>query len=305
MKLYTFKLRNYQSVAVEKAGLLFDLKALFQKHKAETGGSGAVFKNLLGLIRSGEEGLALTRKLHDLAEPAEGVSFPFGSVKILAPYRPGKILASGVNYHGHFTENPAAKVPKFPFFFSKIPSAVVGPGEPILLPKGVKQVDYEVEFAVIFGKTARKLTPETAMDAVWGYCILHDVSARDIQFVDNQITFGKNYDTFAPFGPCVVTKDSLPNPEKLALKCFVNGQALQDSGNWDWIHPLPDYVAYVTGMMTMEPGDVMTTGTPAGTGYFRDPQIFLQPGDVTACEIEGIGRLENSVKRDLRSRTMI
>ena len=133
------------------------------------------------------------------------------------------------------------------------------------------------------------------MDCVAGYTILHDVSARDVQFKDNQITLGKNFDTFCPMGPCIVTKDEMPNPGNVPLRSLLNGKVMQDGTTADWVFPLPELLSRLSQVMTLEPGDVVSTGTPAGVAVFRKPQIFLQPGDMVRLEIEGIGVLENPV----------
>jgi 2,4-diketo-3-deoxy-L-fuconate hydrolase len=223
-------------------------------------------------------------------------SFPSTAVRLLAPLsRPGKILCSGINYHSHFRENPNAKMPREPFFFAKMPSTVVGPGEAIVLPERSQQVDYEVEFAVVIGRTLRRAAEADIMPALFGYTILHDVSARDVQFKDNQITLGKNFDTFTPLGPCIVTPDEIPDPAKLALRSRVNGELRQDGSNRDWVFPLPRLLANLSQVMTLEPGDVVSTGTPAGVGLFRQPPVWLKAGDVVELEIEGIGKLTNPV----------
>ena len=226
----------------------------------------------------------------------ERLTYTFEEVKLLAPIpRPGKILCSGINYRSHKEENPNATMPTEPFFFSKLPSCVIGPGEPIIKPAQTNQLDYEVELAVVIGRTM-KSTPENAvMECVAGYTILHDVSARDVQFKDNQITLGKNFDTFCPLGPCLVTADELSNPGNVKLRSFLNGQLMQDGSTADWLFPLPKLLSFLSHVMTLEPGDVVSTGTPAGVGAFRKPPVFLNPGDVARLEIEGIGTLENPV----------
>jgi 2-keto-4-pentenoate hydratase/2-oxohepta-3-ene-1,7-dioic acid hydratase in catechol pathway len=224
------------------------------------------------------------------------LSYRFEEVKLLAPLpRSGKILCSGVNYRGHLEENPNAVLPEFPFFFSKVPSAVIGPGDPIVCPRMSSQVDYEVEFAVVVGTTMRH-TPEAEVPHhLFGYTILHDVSARDVQFKDQQITLGKNFDTFAPMGPCIVTTDDIPDPGNVKLRTLLNDEVMQDGSTNDWVFPLPKLLSLLSQVMTLEPGDVVTTGTPAGVGAFRQPPVYLKPGDRVVLEIEGIGRLENPV----------
>jgi 2-keto-4-pentenoate hydratase/2-oxohepta-3-ene-1,7-dioic acid hydratase in catechol pathway len=141
----------------------------------------------------------------------------------------------------------------------------------------------------------KRVSEAEAMEHIAGYTILHDVSARDVQFKDNQITLGKNFDTFCPLGPCIVTRDQLPNPGKVKLRSFLNGKVMQDGSTADWVFPLPTLLSFLSGIMTLEPGDVVSTGTPAGVGVFRKPQVFLKPGDVVRLEVEGVGVLENPV----------
>ncbi len=280
MRLYTFEADGQRRLGAGREGRLADLSA-------------ALPSDMLSLIQAGEAGLAAARAA--LASGA-GETYELGRVRLLAPLpRPGKILCSGINYRGHLEENPGAVLPQFPFFFAKLPSAVIGPGEPIVKPGMSEQLDYEVELAVVIGRTVRSASPAQVMDAVFGYTILHDVSARDVQFTDSQITLGKNFDTFAPIGPCVVTKEEIPDPANLSLRTWVNGEMLQDGTTRDWVFPLPQLLSKLSQVMTLEPGDIVTTGTPAGVGYFRKPQVFLHPGDTVVLEIEGIGRLENSV----------
>jgi 2-keto-4-pentenoate hydratase/2-oxohepta-3-ene-1,7-dioic acid hydratase in catechol pathway len=254
-------------------------------------------KTMLDLLRGGDEAMDLARQAFEQAQARRlPVAHEIGRVRLRAPIpRPGKILCSGINYRGHLEENPGAKLPESPFFFSKLPSAVIGPGDPIVHPKLTRQLDYEVELAVVIGRTIRRVGEREAMEAVAGYTILHDVSARDVQFKDNQITLGKNFDTFAPMGPSIVTADEVPDPGDLRLVTAVNGRVLQDGSTRDWVFPLPRLLAALSAVMTLEPGDVVSTGTPAGVGVFRKPQVFLRPGDVVVLEVEGIGRLENPV----------
>jgi 2-keto-4-pentenoate hydratase/2-oxohepta-3-ene-1,7-dioic acid hydratase in catechol pathway len=215
---------------------------------------------------------------------------------LLAPIpRPGKILCSGVNYRSHVDENPNARLPDEPFFFAKLPSAVIGPGEPIVHPRITQQLDYEVELAIVIGSTMRRTVPEQVMQHIAGYTLLHDVSARDVQFKDNQITLGKNFDSFCPLGPCIVTADEVANPGNVRLRTYLNGRVMQDGTTRDWLFPLPRLLSFLSHVMTLEPGDVIGTGTPAGVGLFHKPPVFLQPGDKVAIEGEGIGRLENPV----------
>ena len=278
MKIYTFEAAGRARIGAERDGKLIEL-------------TGA--EDMLDLIRRGEAAIASARAA---LAPAESQAYSFDQVKLLAPIpRPGKILCSGINYRGHKEENPNAVMPTEPFFFSKLPSAVIGPGAPIVLPPQSAQVDYEVEFAVVVGRRMKDTPEAEVMGSIFGYTILHDVSARDVQFKDSQITLGKNFDTFSPTGPCIVTADELPDPGRRGLRTFLNGEVMQDGTTAEWIFPLPVLLSFLSRIMTLEPGDVISTGTPAGIGYFRNPQVFLKAGDTVTLEIDGIGRLENPV----------
>jgi 2-keto-4-pentenoate hydratase/2-oxohepta-3-ene-1,7-dioic acid hydratase in catechol pathway len=302
MKLYTFETKSQQRIGVELDGRLIDLNAA---HAAQLGNRNAVFApTMMDLVRGGKTTLKKARQALAFAQhagPARARAWArgFAEVKLLAPLpRPGKVLCSGLNYKSHVEENPGAKFLGDPRFFVKVSSAVVGPGAPIRHPGEKFQVDYEVELAVVIGTRAHRLTQTDALDHIFGYTILHDVSARWVQFKDKNEDMGKNFDTFAPMGPCIVTADEIPDPSKLHLTMKLNGQVMQDRTNEDWCFPLPRLLEWLTMAMTLEPGDVMSTGTPAGIGYFRKPQVFLKPGDTCEWEISGIGKLVNSVVKD-------
>lgn len=284
MKLYSFEFQGKKRIGAERSGSLVDLQAADPSLPAD----------MLELLRAGEP--ALQKAKAAVVAAKQGAIRKMSEVVLLAPVpRPGKILCSGINYRGHLEEEPGATLPEEPFFFSKLPSAVVGPGQPIVHPRGTKQMDYEVELAVVIGRKMRNTPEGEIMAGIAGYTILHDVSARDVQLKDHQITLGKNFDTFAPIGPCLVTKDEIPDPGQLKLRTYLNGKIMQDASTTDWVFPLTFLLSSLTHVMTLEPGDVVSTGCPAGVGLFRSPQVFLQPGDKVALEIEGIGRLENSV----------
>jgi len=306
MKLFTFEINRQLHLGAELNGQLIDLAAarsvLIQARGPKPDDSQTLPSDSLAFIRMGGPALAAARETLDFMarRPAVPVGrqivYTFDAVKLLAPIpRPGKILCSGINYRSHAEENPGAKMPTEPFFFSKLPSAIIGPAEPIVLPRVSSQVDYEVEFAAVIGTKMRNTPESDVMSHIFGYTILHDVSARDVQFKDNQITLGKNFDTFCPLGPCIVTTDELTDPGNVKLRSFVNGRLMQDDTTADWVFPLPRLLSFLSGVMTLEPGDVVSTGTPAGVGAFRKPPVFLKPGDACRLEIEGIGALENSV----------
>jgi 2-keto-4-pentenoate hydratase/2-oxohepta-3-ene-1,7-dioic acid hydratase in catechol pathway len=208
--------------------------------------------------------------------------------------RPSKIVSVGLNYSDHIKEQDA-DVPDRPLLFSKAPSAIVGPGDAIALPDDVEQVDYEVELAAVVGRTARNVPADEARNYVAGYTIINDVSARDAQFDDGQFFRGKSYDTFAPLGPALVTDGFDPNDASLRLT--LNGDQRQRSNTREFIFDVPELFEYITNAMTLEPGDVIATGTPGGVGIFSDPPELLQPGDTVECTVDGIGTLENTVEQ--------
>ena len=254
---------------------------------------------MLEFVRAGPPARAAARKALEFSSSALRLAHTRAreKMKLLAPLpRPGKILCSGINYHGHLQENPAAKLPGEPFFFAKLPSTVIGPEAPIVIPRRSTQVDYEVELAVVIGQSMSHLAESDVMERIFGYTILHDVSARDVQFKDSQITLGKNFDTFTPIGPCIVTADELTDLSQVGLRTRLNGNVMQDGSTADWVFSLPRLLASLASVMTLEPGDIVTTGTPAGVGYFRQPQVFLRAGDVVELEIAGIGCLRNPVE---------
>ena len=213
----------------------------------------------------------------------------------LAPVpRPGKLICIGLNYRDHAAESNMP-IPERPVVFSKFATAVIGPGEPVVLPPTSMQVDYEAELAVVIGRRAKNVSAGRALDYVLGYTAFNDVSARDFQFADGQWQRGKSCDTFAPMGPKIVTSDAVPNPHKLAIKLTLNGQVMQDSNTDQLIFGVPELIEFLSQTITLEPGDVIATGTPPGVGFARKPPVFLHPGDEMEVDIEGVGQLNTPV----------
>jgi 2-keto-4-pentenoate hydratase/2-oxohepta-3-ene-1,7-dioic acid hydratase in catechol pathway len=211
--------------------------------------------------------------------------------------RPQKIVCVGLNYRDH-AEEQGTELPKAPLLFAKWPNTLIGPGDPIVIPPVTEQVDYEAELGVVIGEHVRGVSEENALEAVRGYLCLNDVSARDLQFSDRQWVRGKSLDTFCPVGPELVPARDVPDPQALAIRAIVNGEVLQDSTTEQMIFGVAQIVAYVSRAITLEPGDLIATGTPAGVGAFREPPIWLQPGDEVTIEIEGIGALTNPVRAE-------
>ena len=209
--------------------------------------------------------------------------------------QPGKVVAAGLNYRDHATESKAP-IPVRPLLFAKWPSAIVGPDAPVVAPDGEsKQLDYEAELAVVIGRHCRHAHEEDALSYVGGYTIANDVSARDVQFRDGQWTLGKSYDTFCPLGPAIVTTDEIPDPQSLPIAATVNGELRQQSTTAEMIFSVAELIAYVSARVTMHPGDLLLTGTPAGVALGFEPPRWLRAGDRVSCSIEPIGILTNTI----------
>jgi 2-keto-4-pentenoate hydratase/2-oxohepta-3-ene-1,7-dioic acid hydratase in catechol pathway len=207
--------------------------------------------------------------------------------------RPGKIVCVGLNYRDH-AEEQGADLPAAPLLFAKFTTTLIGPGDPIVIPSLVTKCDYEAELGVVIGRTIRGVSKENAFEAVAGYVVANDVSARDLQFSDGQWTRGKSPDTFCPVGPLVPVSD-VSDPHALGIRAILNGETVQDSTTANLIFGIDEIVSYITQTSTLEEGDLILTGTPAGVGVFRDPQRLLQPGDEITIEIDGVGSLTNPV----------
>jgi len=232
-----------------------------------------------------------------LAESAKEVH-EFENVRLEAPLlNPQKMIFVGLNYYDHAAESNMA-VPEVPVLFPKYANSIVGPEDDVVIPAEVAQCDYEVELAVVIGKTAKRVSPEEAMDCVFGYTVVNDVSARDIQLTEGQWTRGKAIDTFAPIGPCIATKDSIPDPGELELSLTLNGETMQNANTRDLIFGIPYLISFLSRTMTLAPGDIISTGTPPGVGLGRKPPVWLEAGDVTEAYVQGIGTLRNRYVRE-------
>jgi 2-keto-4-pentenoate hydratase/2-oxohepta-3-ene-1,7-dioic acid hydratase in catechol pathway len=207
--------------------------------------------------------------------------------------RPGKIVCVGLNYKDH-AEEQGVELPAAPLFFAKFTTSLIGPGDPIVIPDVVTKCDYEAELGVVLGRTVSRVSRENALEAVAGYVVANDVSARDLQFSDGQWTRGKSPDTFCPVGPLVPAAD-VPDPHALGIRAILNGETVQDSTTANLIFGIDEVISYLSQTSTLEAGDLLLTGTPAGVGVFRTPQRLLQPGDEITIEIDGLGSLTNPV----------
>ena len=225
-------------------------------------------------------------------------SLPLNQIKLAAPVnRPGKIIAIGLNYAEHAAEGKRDN-PKQPLVFAKFPNSVIGPDEDITWSSKItEKVDFEAELVVVIGERTSSCKIDEALSKVLGYTCGNDVSARDLQFADKQFVRGKSLNTFCPLGPWLVTTDELKDPQKLAIRSRLNGKIMQESNTADMIFPVVELVSFLSRHFTLEPGDLIMTGTPSGVGVFRDPPIFMQDGDLIEIEIEGIGRLKNYCRK--------
>ena len=225
----------------------------------------------------------------------KGLVIPLRTAKLRAPIaHPNKITCIGLNYADHAREG-GQEPPPAPIFFLKSHNTICGPGDAIKLPPNSTQVDYEAEFAVVIGKRGKHIPESEAHKYVAGYTVLHDVSARDMQFGDKQWYRGKSCDTFAPTGPWIVTPDEVPDPNNLRISLTLNGETLQDSNTSNLIFKVPFLISYLSQSVTWEVGDLISTGTPPGVGFARKPQVFLKAGDTVSVTVEGIGTLTNPV----------
>jgi 2-keto-4-pentenoate hydratase/2-oxohepta-3-ene-1,7-dioic acid hydratase in catechol pathway len=233
----------------------------------------------------------------DRQPPEETVALE--EARLHAPIvRPGKIVAIGLNYEDHAAET-GAEIPDKPIVFAKYPNTIVGPGEPIRIPPITEQVDYEAELAVVIGRRARNVPEAEALEYVFGYANANDVSSRDLQFSEGgQWTRSKSLDTFLPLGPYVVTRDEVPDPQNLYIRAILNGEVVQDGTTSRMIFSVAELVSFLSTGMTLEPGDVIITGTPPGVGMARDPQLWMKAGDEVSIEIEGLGTLTNPVEAE-------
>ncbi len=281
------KLATYQSDRGPRAAALLDGRAV-DLNQADA----AVPACIKQLLAAGPD---MVRRAAEAAGRAESV--PAENLTFLPPIpSPEKIICVGLNYADHAREGGFDPPPE-PVIFSKFPSAVLADGQPIVLPPVSQEVDYEAELVAVIGRGGRNVARSDAPGHVAAYCCGNDVSARDWQLgkAGGQWLLGKTFDTFAPFGPYLVTADEVPNPHALRIRSRINGRTMQDSNTAQLIFPVDELIAYVSAVCTLAPGDLLFTGTPPGVGFARDPAVFLRPGDVVEVELEGLGILRNPV----------
>ena len=249
-------------------------------------------ESMLDLINSGDE--KIERIKNSIEEIDKGILVEADS--FAAPLtNPSKIVAIGLNYFDHAKESKM-EIPNSPLVFAKFNNSITGPKDPIIIPNKItKEVDYEAELGVVIGKRTKNISKVDALDYVFGYTVLNDISARDIQFGDKQWVRGKSLDTFCPIGPVIVTKDEIADPQNLEIGCEVNGEILQHDNTKNMIFSVAEIISRLSTSFTFEPGDIIATGTPSGVGFSRKPPIFLKHGDVVKTWIKGIGEMINPV----------
>ena len=311
MRLVTFEdePRHHRLGAVAE-GLVVDLnaacRALMEERGERRAGERAleaVPPEMVAFLEAGEramnaarEALALVARLGADGARERGLARRAESVRLRAPVpRPTKLILVGLNYRDHAKE-AGFKIPEVPTFFSKYANCVIGPGDAVRIPKVSSMIDYEGEFALVIGRAGRDIPPARAMEYVAGYTIMNDVSCRDYQMKTGQWMIGKTFDTFAPMGPYLVTRDEIPDPHNLEISLYLNGRRMQHSNTRNLIFKTEHVVSYLSQIFTFEPGDVISTGTPAGVGYTRKPPVFMKPSDQVRVEVEGLGALENPVE---------
>jgi len=250
------------------------------------------YQDTLAVIANGLEAATHIAKVAE----ASGRRVPLSEVKLLAPIaRPPRIFCIGLNYRDHALESNM-ELPRVPTVFFKLVSAIVGPDAAIELPRLTQQPDYEAELAVVIGPGGKNIAAADWRKHVFGYTILNDVSARDVQLATSQWSLGKSFDTFAPLGPAIVSAAEVTDPHRLDIRLAVNGELLQSSNTQELIFPIPELIAYISSIAPLETGDIISTGTPAGVGLGRHPQRWLRPGDEVVIEISSLGKLRNPVR---------
>ncbi|MHA2141699.1 MAG: fumarylacetoacetate hydrolase family protein [Candidatus Thorarchaeota archaeon] len=299
MRLLTYSRLGVPSIGIEAEGGILDIPDAARYFGSTHLMNGQRFPTTMKDLLEWESGIDAVRtiaeKFEQLRVLERPLVFPIHSVKILAPiHRPGKIVALGLNYMEHIEET-GRETPGFPVIFAKFPSCIVNPDDVIPMPRVSNKLDWEVELAVVMGKTCKYVDEESALDYVAGYTIINDVSARDLQRRDGQWIRGKSLDGSGPLGPCIVTVDELGDGSGLTMQTKINGVLKQDSTTSLLRYGVRQIVSHLSQSFTLEPGDIIATGTPSGVGFARDPPEFLKPGDEMELYIEKIGYLRNRI----------
>lgn len=280
MRFVTFEREGY-----DEPGVLVDNEVI--------GLGDAGFDDVISVIAGGSDALDRVKRWID--SPPSRERLDAAAVRLRAPIpKPPKIICVGLNYRDH-AEESNLPIPETPTIFAKFPTAVIGPGQAIVLPKNSTNPDYEAEFAVVIGRGGRHIPAARWAEHVFGYTMLNDVSARDFQMATTQWMIGKTFDTFAPMGPAVVTADEIADPHDLDISLTLSGEVLQSSNTRNLIFRVPQLIEYLSSVFTLEPGDIISTGTPSGVGFARKPPRWLKPGDEAIVKVAGLGALVNPV----------
>jgi len=299
MKLLTFSHSGNTTFGARVDGWILDLPKVAASTQADT----SFPKQMIDFVSDIDRYLPVAKHTIDHVVASEGfeilkkmkIAYKEAEVFFLPPVgNPQKIICLGMNYRQHAQEM-GREPPKYPTLFGKFPHTLIGHKNPIQLPEISDQVDYEAELAIVIGKAGKSIKAEDAFKHIAGYTVLNDVSVRDFQNRTLQWLQGKNFDRSCPVGPYLVTKDEVPNPDALEIELRLNGTVMQHSNTSDFIFSVPDIIEYISQIMTLEPGDIISTGTPSGVGVARDPQVFLKAGDLVEIELQGVGRLVNPV----------
>ena len=307
MQLVTYQYFDQSRTGILHKGYVIDLNRAYitmLQHQNRTDdlviADARVPSDMIGLLNGGRASMDAARQAAQFARDKTetinpNIYYPLDSVTLLPPVlRPGKVICLGLNYKAHAAE-AGMEVPDYPILFHKVATSLIGHRQGIVMPRISDKIDFEAELAVIIGQRAKYVSEVEALSYVAGYACSNDVSARDLQFRTTQWTTGKMLDTFCPLGPALVTADEIPDPNALAIKTTLNDEVMQDSNTGDMIFNVPFTVSYISQIVTLEPGDVILTGTPEGIGGTRNPRVFMKAGDTISVEIEGLGTLTNPV----------
>lgn len=310
MRLVTFQREGQSRIGAQLNEQVVDLNRAYRAALQATGNEEELVvadlrvpTDMVRFLHGGESSLKAAEHALDFAQRTlaekqgalniQEIVYALDQVVLLPPVlHPSKVVCLGLNYRDHAAESGMA-VPDYPVLFHKVAGSLIGHNQPIVIPRSSHQVDYEAELAIIIGRRGKYIAEDEALRYIAGYTIANDVSARDLQFRTSQWTTGKMLDTFAPLGPALVTRDEVPKPHTLAIKTILNGQVMQDGNTAEMIFRVPFIVSYLSEICTLEPGDVILTGTPPGIGNARKPPVFMQPGDTVTVEIEPLGKLTN------------
>ncbi|WP_274362556.1 fumarylacetoacetate hydrolase family protein [Paenibacillus thermotolerans] len=298
MKLVTLEQEGQYRLGVKTDRGIVDIASALQAHPA----NGAVYSDVMQVIEEGEAAVAALESYVSALPLEGGPAYLLDEEQVQwgpCVTRPNKIICVGLNYRKH-AEETNAPIPQYPILFNKFNNTLTGHRKDVAVPSVTEKLDYEAELVIVIGKKAKNVSKESALDYVFGYCAVNDLSARDLQMRTNQWLLGKTCDDFSPLGPYLVTADEVGDPNKLSIKAVVNGEVRQNSNTSDMIFYCDEIVSYISRHMTLVPGDIILTGTPEGVvlGYPPEKQVYLKPGDEVTIEIEKLGSLTNRFVAD-------